>query len=90
MKEQCLDLNLFIVPLMNHYSSNLPDWYALTSPKYKVISKASIAASLVAIYKDCYNIAPDSCADSLSVSQYLSLFSISEAAKQGFELVVFW
>ena len=33
---------------MNHYSSNLPNWYALTSPKYKVISKASIAASLVA------------------------------------------
>ena len=51
-KEQCFDLDLFIVPSMNHYSSSLPDWYALTSPKYKVISKASIAAGLAAIYKD--------------------------------------
>ena len=37
---------------MNCYSSSLPDWYALTSPKYKVISKASIAAGLAVIYKD--------------------------------------
>ena len=37
---------------MNRHSSSLPDWYALTSPKYKVISEASIAAGLAAIYKD--------------------------------------